>query len=234
MQDEMRKGFPVLVSRPNWTMTWLIRIFAGAFLLSLLIILSIFPLLFAEWSIVFIAGATIYYFIWGTGLFFLSRHIKRNAENRIKRIVVDDQGIHYEKADGTTDEVLYSRIRNLNLPDTYDVQLTSQNKTYLIAVFTDTGYEKINFNNLDPALSYSLKNSRALRAGFIQRIRHFRSDLKVDPRIYGEFCIHPETFQFDPKAFWKLVMFSVAIIFGILAFAGIFLLVVLYFSGQLK
>lgn len=234
MQDEIRKEFPVLVSRPNWTMTWLIRILAGTFLLTLLIILSVFPLIFAGWSVVFITGAIMYYFIWGTTLFFLSRHIKRNAENRIRRIVVDDQGIHYEKADGTTDEVLYSRIRNLNLPDTFDVQIASQNKTWLIAVFTDTGYEKINFNNLDPALSYSLKNSRALRAGFIQRIRHFRPDLKVDPRIYEEFCIHPDTFQFDPKAFWKLVMVSAAIILGILAFAGVFLLAVLYFSGQMK
>lgn len=148
--------------------------------------------------------------------------------------MVDDQGIHYEKADGTTDEVLYSRIRNLNLSDTYDVQLTSQNKTYLIAVFTDTGYEKINFNNLDPGLSYYPRNKRALRAGFIQRIRHFRPELKVDPRIYEEFCIHPETFQFDPKAFWKLVMTAAAILFGMLTLSGIFLLAVLYFSGQLK
>ncbi|KPE50093.1 hypothetical protein AOB46_16770 [Chryseobacterium indologenes] len=199
-----------------------------------MIILSIFPLIFAESSIVFIVFTIIYYLIWGTGLFFLSRHIKRNAKSAVKRIVVDDQGIHYEKADGTTDEVLYSRIRNLNLQDTYDVQMATWNKTRVIAVFTEKGYEKINFNNLDPGLSYYPKNKRALRAGFIQRTRYFRPDLKVDPLIYDEFCIHPETFQFDPVRFRKLVMLSAVILFGILAFSGIFLLAVLYFSGQLK
>lgn len=233
MQDEVRKTFPVLVSRPNWIMTWLIRIFGGAFLLFLLAMLSVFPLLFTERSVVFIVGATIYYLVWGTALYFIIRHIKKNAGNRIKRIVVDDQGIHYENKNGTTDSVLYSQIRNLSLPDSYEVYLSYQNKTQLLTVWLNDGSRQIYFDNLDPGLSYYPANSRALRAGFVQRIRYFRPDLKIHPRVYEEFCIHPETFQFDQHAFRRFIITSAVIILGLLAVSGLFLLIILYFSDQL-
>ena len=74
---------------------------------------------------------------------------------------------------------------------------------------------KVLFNETDPGYSYYTKNSRALRARFIEGIVRFRPDLRIDPFVFEELSIHPEKFTFDRRQYLKHVG-EAAILTGII------------------
>ncbi|MCL8536873.1 hypothetical protein M9991_08320 [Chryseobacterium gallinarum] len=75
----------------------------------------------------------------------------------------------------------------------------------IILMFIDSDTTKVLFNETDPGFSYYTKNSRALRAKFIEGIAYFRRDLKIDPFVFEELSIHPEKFTLDVKRYMKHV-----------------------------
>lgn len=225
MQEERRKEFVPLVSKPCWIITWLIRIFGIAILLVLFIVLSVFPFLVCEGIEVLVVIAILYYPIWSIAMYRFFRFLKKARSGSVIRIMVDDKGIHYDKVDGSRDEILYSQLERSYLSEEYEVNLTSMGKTWVLAVGVNGNVTRVMFET-DPGYSYYTKNSRALRARFIEGITCFRRDLKIDPFVFEEFCIHPEKFTFDRKRYMKHI-FQAAVIVGIILLIGLVLLFII-------
>ncbi|MET3038066.1 hypothetical protein ABXT08_18350 [Chryseobacterium sp. NRRL B-14859] len=215
MQENVGKEFLPLVSKPGWIMTWLIRIFGTAILLVMLIILAVLPLLVCEKIWTFVLFAILYYPVWAIAMYRFFRFIKKTRKETVIKITVDDKGIHYDKLNGNKQEILYSQLGRSYLSDNYDVYLTQMRKTWVLTVGVNGNTTRVLLNETDPAYSYYTKNSRALRARFIEGIVCFRPDLKIDPFVFKELSIHPEKFTFDAKRYMKHVL-ECAIIAGIL------------------
>lgn len=56
---------------------------------------------------------------------------------------------------------------------------------------------------------------------FLQGVTLFRPDLEIEPSVYKEYFINPETFEFDKKTQRDLVFWRV--VFVVLLLAGAFL-----------
>lgn len=69
MQENLRKEFLPLVSKPGWIMTWLIRIFGIAILLLMFIILAVLPFLVCEKVSVLGVVAILYYPVWAVAMY---------------------------------------------------------------------------------------------------------------------------------------------------------------------
>ncbi|REC61226.1 hypothetical protein DRF65_17245 [Chryseobacterium pennae] len=227
MQEDFRKEFLPLVSKPNWVITWLINIFGRALLLVMFIVLAVFPLLVSGSIGILVVVGVLYYPVWAIAMYHFFRHIRKNMAITIKKIRVDDTGIHFYKRDGSIDDVLYSQLGPSYLSDDYEVYISKEHKTWMLAVGIDRNETKVVFDGTHLGSIYYIKNARALRARFIEGIVRFRPDLKIDPFVFKEFSIHPEKFTFDGKRYMKHVLEG-AIIIGIILLIsfGIMFLVV--------
>lgn len=221
MQEDFRKEFLPLASEPGWVITWLMNIFGGAVLLVMFIILAVLPLLVSGSIKIFVVIAVLYYPVWAVAMYRFFRYIEKNRAVAIKKIIVDDQGIHFYKKDGSIDEVLYSQIGPSRLSDDYEVYLSNQNKTWLLAVRIDHNETKVVFDGTHLGSRYYIKNARALRARFMEGIARFRPDLRIDPLVFEEFSIHPEKFTFDRKRYMEHVLEVTAMAGGLLLVSGL-------------
>lgn len=226
-----KDNFPEIKSEPDWFITWVIRV---AFLLlfgSLAILLYFIPIAFyidgtidgGELS----SFGLIYYPIILGMTYLAVRYLKRIKGNAVRHITVNRHGVFYKKLNGMVESLQYSELEKSTGPDVYDVFIGSRLIPTGETIFRQTflnvflkGYEqKVQVFHLDVGYSYYARNSRLLRSTFIQGIVLFRPDLRIAPNIYTEFSIHPETFEFDKKEYWKMV--AIAIIFIIIVFIGI-------------
>ncbi|MGU3373385.1 hypothetical protein [Chryseobacterium sp. M5A1_1a] len=206
MQEDKGKEFLPLVSKPWFFMTWLTRIFAVVLLLAFLLGILILPAMICQNLTVFIVVAIPYY----PGLIYLLyrffRYQKKIRKREVRKIVVDDKGVHYERTDGTVDEILYKNLKKYSFSDGYDVNISPRNKQYMLNVNNRGDTVDVDFDGMDAGYSYYITNLRALRRRYIHGIAHFRPDLSINPRVYSVYYIHPVDFTFDRKDYWTTIL----------------------------
>ncbi len=222
MRITNKDSFPEIRSEPDWLRTWMIRlVFVGIF--GLLIgLFYVTPLLFyvdgtldAEEIIRF--GIFYYPILIGISYLFL-RYLKRIRGNAVRHITVNREGIFYEKLNGEVESLRYSQLERSNngvVVDVFPKTLYRYGPTEL-RVFVNGREQTVQFRNTDVGYSYYSGNSRTLRSLFIQGIKLFRPDLRIAGWVYSHFYIHPETYEFDKKAYWKTIV--LVIIFIVLIF----------------
>lgn len=215
--------FPELQSEPNWCATWVIRIILSC--TSLLFLAAFFAtplLLYTEKEIDGI-GATlfmgIYYPLLLWACIALFRHIQKNRKKFVKKITVNNKGIHFHKINGKTESVLYSQLKKSGdryTADVYGKKIRLYGER-IFFVHLKHGKEAIYFNHTDAFSG----NTRDLRAHFLQGIHLFRPDLRISPEVYSEFFINSKTFKFEQRFFRRTLV--AAIIIGILFFLASYL-----------
>jgi len=227
-----KDNFPEIKSEPNWFWTWCIRIIFSFLFGSLVLLFYITPFLFyidgtIEGGQLFAFGI-IYYPIMIWLSYIAIRYLKRIKSKAVRHIGVNREGIFYDQMDGAVESLLYNQLE-VSSDDmiAYDVFIgsnlvhtgtTTYSQTFL-KVFLKGNQQKVRFFHPDVVYSYYAGNSPLLRSHFIQGITLFRPDLRIAPNVYSEFSIHPKTFDFDKKEYWKSII--MAIIFIILLFIGI-------------
>lgn len=214
MHEDFNKEFLPLASKNSWIMTWLMNIFGGAVLLVVFTALALFPFLVSESVKILVVVAILYYPVWAVAMYRIFHYMRKNRRIAIKKIIVDDKGIHFYKKDGSIDDVLYSQLEPSYLSDNYDVYISTERKTWMLAVRIDHNETKVVFDGTHLGSMYYIKNARALRARFIEGIARFRTDLRIDPFVFEEFSIHPEKFTFDGKRYLRHIG-EAAIMLGI-------------------
>nr|WP_315032958.1 hypothetical protein [uncultured Chryseobacterium sp.] len=212
MQEEVRKEFIPLESKPWWLMTWLIRIFAPVFLLVIFLLFLVFPFLLTSHKIIFLIIALLYYPTLLYGTYRIFRNAQKSRQQTVIKILVDDKGLHYYKKDGSVDEFLYSELGKWNLTDVYDVGLSYRVKTWILQIRYEGSGVDVDFNKMDPGFSYFVRNTKALRRKFIQGIAYFRPDVTINPSVFDVFYINPRNFEFDIKKYWKMTLSTIAML----------------------
>lgn len=227
-----KDNFPEIKSEPNWFWTWCIRVVFFPLFGSIVLLFYITPVLFyidgtMEGGQLFAFGIIYYPIVIWLG-YIAIRYLKRIKSKAVRHITVNSKGVFFEKINGTVEPLLYSQLEiSSNYNIVYDVFIgsnliytgnTNYRQTFL-KVFLKGNEQKVHFFHPDVAYSYYARNSRLLRSHFIQGITLFRPDLRIAPNVYSEFSIHPQTFEFDKKGYWKAIV--IAIIFIILVFIGI-------------
>lgn len=226
MQEDVRKEFLPLFSKPWWMMTWLTRIFGGLLLLTVFLAVLILPVVICKKPLLFAVVAILYYPALAVGLYRFYNYRKKIMNRVVSQIVVDDKGIHYERVDGTIDHILYTNLEKYDFPEGYDVTLSARNKRYVLTLNNKGSLVKVDFEGVDAGYRYYVGNLKALRRRFIQGVAYFRPDLKIDPFVFDEFCIHPETFTFDRKRYMKHVT-QCAIIIGIILLISVVMMLII-------
>lgn len=227
-----KDNFHEIKSEPNWLVTWCIR-FVFFVLMGFLVFCFYFlPVLFymdgtIDGEQLFAFGMIYYPLLIGL-TYFAVRFLKRRKKKSVRHIKVNREGIFYELLDGTEDSLQFTQLEtSSNDSYAYDVFIGSKlrytgNTTVrqvFLKVFINGKKRKVRAFHPDLGYSYYARNSRLLRSHFLRGIKLFRPDLRISPTVYSEFSIHPETFEFDKKEYWKGVI--LAIIFIIILFIGI-------------
>ncbi|WP_147436535.1 hypothetical protein [Chryseobacterium sp. 7] len=212
MREDIRKDFLPLVSKTWWFMTWLTRVFGILLLLTAFLIVLGLPIVFSNKLALFIVAAILYYPALAFGLYRFFLYQKKIRKRVVRKIVVDDQGIHYERVDGTIDETLYIDLEKFIFSDEYDVSISPRNKMYVLQVYENGSIKEIDFNGRDAGYTSYIGNLKALRRRYIQGIVHFRTDLRINPLVYEVYYINPIDFTFDHKKFWTSLAQTFAII----------------------
>lgn len=201
MQDDVRKDFLPLTSETWWFMTWITRTFGGLLLLVAFLLVLGLPVMMSDKLAIFSIVAMVYYPALAFGLYRFFRYQKILRKKVIREIRVDNQGIHYERADGTIDQILYHDLEKYSLPDVYDVSFSPRNKMYVLNVKHKGFSADVDFDGTDAGYCYYFGNLKALRRRYIQGIVRFRPDLRINPMIYEVYYINPADFTFDKKKY---------------------------------
>src|SRR5699024_10389206 len=154
------------------------------------------------------AFGLIYYPLLIVLTYFAIRFLKRRRRKSVRHITVNREGIFYEFLDGTEDSLPFTHLEpSPNDHIVYDVFIDSKlqftgDATYrqaFLKVFLNGKEHVVRPFHPDWGYSYFTRNSRILRSHFLRGIALFRPDLRIDPFIYSEFSIHPETYEFVKK-----------------------------------
>ncbi len=183
-------------------MTWLTRTLGVLLLLVMFLAVLILPFIICKNIMVFVVAAVLYYPALGFGLYRFILYQKTARNREVKRIIVDDKGVHYERKNGTTDRILYHDLEKYHLADEYDVSLSPRNKTYILKVKYNDSVINVDFDGVDAGYSSYIINLKALRRRYIQGIVYFRPDLRINPSVYSTYNINPVDFTFDKRKYW--------------------------------
>ncbi|SMO91712.1 hypothetical protein SAMN06265171_1125 [Chryseobacterium rhizoplanae] len=154
----------------------------------------------------------LYYPALGFGVYRFILYQNTVRKRVVKRIVVDDKGVHYERKDGTTDHILYQDLEKYNLADEYDVDLSPRNKIYVLKVKHKDSVIYVDFDGVDAGYSSYIVNLKALRRRYIQGIVYFRPDLRINPSVYTEYNINSVDFTFDKKEYRMVFVKTLAVL----------------------
>src|SRR5690554_1851039 len=227
-----KDNFHEIKSEPNWLVTWCIR-FVFFVLMGFLVFCFYFlPVLFymdgtIDGEQLFAFGMIYYPLLIGL-TYFAVRFLKRRKKKSVRHIKVNREGIFYELLDGTEESLCFTQLEaSSNDHIVHDVFIDSKlqftgDATYrqaFLKVFLNGKEHEVRPFHPDWGYSYFTRNSRILRSQFLRGIKLFRPDLRIDPFIYSEFSIHPETYDFDTKNDRTGII--LAIILVILIFIGI-------------
>ena len=212
MRQFAKSNFPEIKSEPNWLITWSIR-FVLFFLLCILVLSFYFvPVLFYTDDSIdgeqLLAFGMIYYPLLIALSYFVVRFLKRRKRKSIRHIKVNCEGVFYELLDGTEESLRFDQFEiSSNEHIVYDVFIDSKIRftrkaifrQVFLKVFLNGKKHEVRTFHPDLGYSYYARNSRILRSHFLRGIALFRPDLRIDPFIYSEFSIHPETYEFVKK-----------------------------------
>ncbi|WP_414847271.1 hypothetical protein [Chryseobacterium sp. IT-36CA2] len=202
MREDVRKEFLPLVSKTWWFMTWLTRTFGILLLLVAFLLILGLPIVLSNKTVLFIIVAVVYYPALAFGLYRFILYQKKIRKRVVRKIVVDDLGIHYERADGTIDEILYSNLEKYYFSDEYDISITPRRKTYVLQVYENGSVKEVDFDGMEAGYTSYIGNLKTLRRRYIQGIVYFRPDVRINPWVYDVYYINPVDFTFDHKKFW--------------------------------
>lgn len=225
MQKYTKENFPEIVSQPNWFWTWIIRVLFVFILSLLLLFFYIQPILLYVEDYIYGGGAflffAIYYPVVSLLLGMFIRYLKRIKGGAIIQIRVDEKGIHYLKRNGETVSILYAQLHRFGTPIVFDVFSKSIGRYGRTELRVNINKEErdVPFFATDVFFAYYVGNIRELRSLFIQGIVLFRPDLRISPSVYSNFHIHPDSFRFNTKEFWRTLLF--VLFFIILLLIGI-------------
>lgn len=232
MNKSIKDNFCEMKSEPNWLVTWGVR-FLFFFLFGMIILLIYFlPVLFFLDSTIdgneLYSFGIIYYPILIGLTYVVVLYLKNLRRKSVRHITVNQEGIFYEMIDGTEEAIKFSQLEfSSNDNIVYDVFIDSKlryigNSNYrqaYLKVFLKGKEQEVRDFHPDLGYSYYARNSRLLRGQFIRGITLFRPDLHIAPSVYTEYSIHPETFEFDKKGYWKTI--ALVVVFIVLLFIGI-------------
>ncbi|MGE8513922.1 MAG: hypothetical protein ACN6N7_14555 [Chryseobacterium culicis] len=224
MQEDIRKDFLPLVSKTWWFMTWLTRISGILLLLAAFLLILGLPVVISDKVVLFVVIAILYYPALAFGLYRFFLYQKKIRKRVVRKIRVDDQGIHYKRADGTTDQILYQNLKKYCFSDEYDVSITPRNKIYVLWVNDGGSVAEVDFDGIEAGYSSYIGNLKALRRRYIQGIVYFRPDLHIDPLVYDVYYINPVDFTFDKKKYWTAFAQTFAILIVCCTVLGIIIL----------
>ncbi|NIF07111.1 hypothetical protein F3J23_16865 [Chryseobacterium sp. Tr-659] len=227
MQEDQRKEFLPLISKPSWWMTGLTRVSGLLLLLVALLVILGLPLVLSKSITILVVVSILYYPLLALGLYRFFLHQKAIRKRMIRNIIVDDQGIHYERADGTIHEILYHNLETCCFSDKYDVSYTTINKTYVLKVNDKGSITEVDFDGMDAGYIYYISNLRVLRRRFIQGIVRFRPDLNINPFVYTVFYINPLDFTWDRKEFWTDLLKTGGVMILVVGIVASFILLAL-------
>ncbi len=211
MQEKVRKDFLPLVSKTWEFITWLTRISGMLLLLVAFLLLLGWPAAFFNRPALFIVVAILYYPALAFGVYRFFIYQKKIRKRTVLKIIVDAQGIHYERKDGSVDEILYSNLKSYSFSDEYDVSVSPVNKAYVLQIYENDKVKEVDFIGRDAGYTSCIGNLKALRRKYIQGITCFRPDLRINPLVYEVFYINPVDFIFDHKKFWTSLAQTFAI-----------------------
>src|SRR5690606_38068555 len=225
-----KDNFNTIQSEPQWFWTWTVRLLLITLGATIILLIFLIPWLFyIEGTIDFTAFITFSVFylliiIWLT--LRALRYLKRVKNNANRHITINKEGMIFEKLNGNFEHIKYNQL-DKSSESKYDVFIDIDRffakgvwyRNAYLTVFIDGQKRRIHSFHPDMAYSYFAKNKRQMRSHFIRGIALFRPDLQIDPLVYSEFLIDPETFEFRKNEYW--VSFIVAAIFLILTFLGI-------------
>lgn len=193
-------------------MTCLTRTSAVLLLLVLSLVLLILPVIICKNITMLVVVSILYYPALGFGVYRFILYQNTVRKRVVKRIVVDDKGVHYERKDGTTDHILYQDLEKYNLADEYDVDLSPRNKIYVLKVKHKDSVIYVDFDGVDAGYSSYIVNLKALRRRYIQGIVYFRPDLRINPSVYTEYNINSVDFTFDKKEYRMVFVKTLAVL----------------------
>ncbi|WP_126653580.1 hypothetical protein [Chryseobacterium aureum] len=205
-------------------MTWLTRIFGTLLWSAAFLIILGLPLVFSNKPVLFVVAALLYYPAFAFGLYHFFLYQKKIRKRVVRKIIVDNQGIHYERKDGTVDEILYSNLKSYSFSDQYDVSVSPVNKAYVLQIYENNKVKEVDFIGRDAGYTSCIGNLKALRRRYLQGIVHFRPDLRVNPLVYQVYYINPADFTFDDKKYWTSLAQTSAIMILCCVVLGIFML----------
>ena len=215
-----RENFPEISTEPDQYWTWFIRITFTAVIASLLFGFFSIPILlywerefYGPESVLFLL---IYYPVLCVVLYLLVKMIIRNKKKAVHSILVNSEGAFYKKHDGSSESILYKNLQRSDKNYTNDiftepVPVDGHNLVYLKAFYG--GKEiRVDFTRIDIAFGSYAKNHRVLRSHFLNGVKIFRTDLVIDPSVYKQFFINPETFEYEKKQQGKALIWTVLLI----------------------
>lgn len=220
MQEDVRKDFLPLVSKSWWFMTWLTRTLAVLLLLVMFLVLLVLPVIICKNITLLVVVSVLYYPALGFGLYRFIIYQKTVRKKEVRRIVVDDKGVHYERKNGTIDRILYQDLEKYNLADEYDLSLSPRNKIYVLKVKCNESVTYVDFDGVDAGYSCYIVNLKALRRKYIQGIVYFRPDLRINPSVYTAYNINPVDFTFDKKTYWTMFAKTLAVLILLCSILG--------------
>ncbi|WP_157278574.1 hypothetical protein [Olivibacter sitiensis] len=218
-----KDSFEAVHARPNWVLTWLLRLLLFGLMGLLLLCLFMIPVGFAlddYYGASRITNVVVIVFshslLLGL-LYLLIRHIRSLRRKSVVALYVDREGIHYRYADGHSDAILYKDLQCSNEHHTPDVYAQTQRRgPTLFRIFVNGGPRTVTFMT-DIGRSYYTGNQRELIGHFVRGIRRFRPDLHVGKNVFSEFYIHPDTFAFDGRE-WVRTWVAVILILILVLF----------------
>lgn len=156
----------------------------------------------------------IYYPLLVWGIWAAIKEYNKTKHQRISKISVDKNGIHYHFRNGKVDNILYKDLQKSKEAYVQDIDYSPGAKyapSYIFG-FVNGKRKNINFYAHVNGVDYLIKNKNELRAHFLLGVRLFNNRINVSPSIYPFYYINPETFEFDKKAYRNTVIFSVILI----------------------
>ncbi|WPO90341.1 hypothetical protein [Chryseobacterium sp. HR92] len=224
MQEDVRKDFLPLVSKSWGFMTWLTRTLAVLLLLVMFLVLLALPVIICKNIVVLVVVAILYYPALVFGLYRFILYQKTARKREVKRIVVDDKGVHYERKNGTIDSILYDDLEKYHLENEYDVSLSPRNKIYVLKVKYNNSVTDVDFDGVDAGYNSYIVNLKALQRRYIQGIVYFRPDLRISPSVYTTYNINPVDFTFDKKKYWTELAKTLAVFILLCSILGLIML----------
>lgn len=236
----MEKKFSTLASEINKPLTFAARAGILIFLLTVLLTIVVFPMYdILQKGILYqlkyrtdkLIILIIIEIVTIAGFYALIKISLKNRHLRTCKIIVNEKGIlHYNSDDKIIKTIAYSDLTHAEKisfrKDVYSEYAHQKTLAKKLVVHTKGKNNTVIPMVIDMIMDLLvLKNKHLLYVHFINGIRTFSPDLKIDPIVYSDYCIDEKTLQYDRNK--RKGFLRETFIIGIIAFILIFLLFII-------